>query len=395
MTFDEKIIHIGKSANGKILSEWLRDNGYMILQPCGGRGTCGKCLVKVINGVFFNVSDGKYAEPDENGCVKACQSVCTAGGGADIQLSLHEASGLTVKHETENIKNCSFTTIRKKRYSAAFDIGTTTLAMALVDLDSGNIIDSKSCLNPQHSYGADVISRISACSNGFLDQLRACALSAANSMLNSLLYGRADSAEEITVAGNTTMLHIFCGISPVSMGTYPFSPVFKDLKIFSGDSFGLRAKKVTVLPSVSAFIGADIVSGLVFTQLDRSKTPALFIDIGTNGEMVLWSGEKLISASAAAGPALEGGNISCGTGGIPGAVCKVYEKSEGIVFKTICDKESSGICGSGLIDLISIMLNRHILDETGSLDSENFRLCGIHEKKICSLYLNLRKVLPF
>ncbi|PWM66752.1 MAG: hypothetical protein DBX61_06795 [Clostridiales bacterium] len=378
MTFDERIIRVDSSAQGKVLSEWLRENGHMILLPCGGRGVCGKCRVKVIDGVFLNVADRAPATPDSDGCVKSCQVLCGAGE-AHIKLPLHEATGLSVEHESEKITTENCGADNNKHYSAALDIGTTTLAMALVELESGKVVASETCLNPQHSYGADVISRISACASGYLNEMRDCVLKAVRSLLNSLLSGKSTTAETMIVVGNTTMLHIFSGVSPESMGAYPFKPSFTDMREFSGDDIDLSAKKVVLLPSVSAFIGADIVSGMLVAQMNLSNKPSLLVDIGTNGEMVLWSGKEFVCASAAAGPALEGGNISCGTGGIPGAISRVYQKENTICYKTINDKAPSGICGCGLVDLIALLLDMGELDETGCLDDDTYRLEAVHE----------------
>ena len=191
--------------------------------------------------------------------------------------------------------------------------------------------------------------------------------------------------KSLAAAGNTTMLHIFSGTSPVSMGAYPFTPVFTDARILDGSELRLNVGKVTLLPSVSAFVGGDITAGMYVLKLGKSNVPTLLLDIGTNGEMVLDTGKergnRLISTSTAAGPALEGANISCGMGGVVGAVSQVERGSSGeLRYKTIGDTAARGICGCGLIDLCARLLEDETIDESGYLDGE-FTLSGIHVTK--------------
>ncbi len=375
------IVRIPAEAAGMRLSEYLSDHGYSISAPCGGRGTCGKCKVKVISGSFTSCESS--AEPylaDQEGYILACRAICTHTG-AEICLPNSKGDGLTAFRHVDLLSERG-----SVGYGIALDIGTTTLATALVDRHSGEILATASRLNPQKSYGADVISRINACKDGELMKLQSCLLAAVSEMITELTVHRANCHPNMmAVAGNTTMLHIFAGISPESMGSYPFTPVFTEAQTMSGETLGLRIPTVILLPSISAFVGSDVVGGLYASGMTEQKAPTLLIDVGTNGEMILSTGSErgglMISASTAAGPALEGANISCGMGGVAGAVSRVKGDAISPVFQTVDDAPAVGLCGCGLIDLIAYLLQYGELDETGYLDTDPYQLCGIHETK--------------
>jgi uncharacterized 2Fe-2S/4Fe-4S cluster protein (DUF4445 family) len=177
--------------------------------------------------------------------------------------------------------------------------------------------------------------------------------------------------ERLSISGNTIMLHLFLNVDPSGMAVLPFTPVFLEEKELNGEELSLSAEKVSVLPSIAAFIGGDITAGLAVLDILNTPGPSLFIDIGTNGEMALINGETIYCCSTAAGPAFEGAEISCGVGGIKGAVSAV-ELSEGspagISITTIGNVPPVGICGSGLIDALAVMLKKQIIDETGYME---------------------------
>lgn len=175
----------------------------------------------------------------------------------------------------------------------------------------------------------------------------------------------------MTVAGNTTMLHLFAGEDPSGMGEVPFTPVFLGARVYKGAQLGLPVATVELLPSISSFVGADITAGIYSEKVAEGQTATLLVDIGTNGEMALHSGGKLYVCSTAAGPALEGADISCGKGGIAGAVDHVWTDEAGAVrHSVIGGGKADGICGSGLIDAMAVLLQRGILDETGLLGDD-------------------------
>ena len=157
--------------------------------------------------------------------------------------------------------------------------------------------------------------------------------------------------EKVYVSGNTTMLHILANVNPESLGTYPFTPNFLSLKTIE-----INNQMITLLPSISSFVGSDITSGIIATDILNSNGNTLLIDIGTNGEMVLKTKNRVIGTSTAAGPAFEGASIEMGVGGIDGAINRVEYLNKKLVVHTINDKHPIGICGSGLIDIISTLL---------------------------------------
>ncbi len=365
----EIIVDIQSEAEGKTVFEWLVKNGYLISADCGGRGTCGKCRVRVLSGNFLSKDGKKAFTPDENGFVYSCKAVCTRAGAvvAVPVLTLAEESALFTEKT-----DC-------RELGIAVDIGTTTLAAAAVDIKDGKLLCTETRLNPQKSFGADVMSRISACEQGNLSELKKLVRCTIKEMVTTLLSKVGVSfAKSITVAGNTVMLHIFCGVSPVSMGVSPFKPVFSGEQILRGEDIGLPAERVVVLPASSAFIGSDITAGVMLCGLTELDEPSVLMDLGTNGEMVLCTGKKrggrLFSASAAAGPALEGAGISCGTGGVNGAVNQVRILGGTVKYKTIGDLAPTGICGSGLVDAIALLIKTGVVDANGFMSEEKYML---------------------
>lgn len=362
---------IPPSAAGERLSDVLARMGHPVSSPCGGRGVCGKCRVTVLRGRFLT-KNGDALQTDADGTVLACQAVCPADG-AEVLANDMDGQGLSL--------GASETAADTDRYGYALDIGTTTIAAVRVGLPDGRVLASASCLNPQQAFGADVISRIGAATRGQLSDLQACVLGAVRGLLDRL---RPDvpgtTLPPLAVAGNATMLHLFAGVSPEGMGHYPFTPTFTDVRVMDGTELGLPVGKVTLLPSVSAFVGGDITAGMQVCGIGQSASPALLLDIGTNGEMVLDTGKgDLICASTAAGPALEGANISCGMGGVAGAVCSVRKDGDdpdlNLVFRTIGDAPAQGLCGSGLLDFTARLLENGDVDETGYLDTDDDEDC--------------------
>ena len=332
------------------LSHVLTQNGISISAPCGGNGKCGKCKVKLIK-----ASAGDL-KPDSKGMIKSCKTVITEDLIIEIPNTLSNEISLWCSAEKppENAE-----------LGVALDIGTTTIAAGLVDLKRGSIYKKATCLNPQSIFGGDVLSRITACSNGHLLDLQKLILQKISDILNAFGSDNSLMLEEMTVAANTTMLHLLIGADPTPMGTYPFTPAFTDIKYIRGEELGLNVKNVTLLPSISAYIGADISSGILATNLQNAEDTALFVDIGTNGEMALSHKGKIYVSSTAAGPAIEGASMECGLGGVPGAVNRVFLRGGKFGFTTVENLPPKGICGSGYVDLIALLLKENLIDEYG------------------------------
>ena len=332
--------------DGETLLDALARGGVFIPAACAGNGTCGKCKVKLAYG---NVGD---EEPDENGYILSCHAKVTE----DISILVSKENIVQSTKKTQHAP---------ESLAVALDIGTTTLAAALIDLDTNSTLSECSCLNPQGIYGADVLTRITAAKGGKLELLQKLIIDKTREIITTLSENRA--VKKLIVSANTTMLHLFLGVNPENIGVYPFTPVFTNTETRSGKELSLPAEKVCLLSSAGAYIGSDVTAGVLLTRLHEEKESALLIDVGTNGEIVLSKSGKLYASSTAAGPALEGASIECGVGGISGAINSVKYESGDITFTTIEGKEPVGICGSGLIDAIAILVESGIIDETGAL----------------------------
>lgn len=326
--------------HGVILSDVLIKSGENLPHLCGGNGTCKKCLVMV---------NGKET--------LSCQYQIIS----DIDVALPESSEILsetgVKEIGEITENCCL----------CLDVGTTTLALALVSLDNNKIIKVKTATNPQIAFGGDVLNRIAYCNKNGISELQNCLIKAINSLIDEL---DANSVDIMYVSGNTTMLHIFFGANPSSIGVAPYTPVFLECKDEKGINLGLIAiKNVVSLPCISAFVGADLVAGINYTELPENNKFNLLVDLGTNAEIVLYNKNTLYCTSAAAGPCFEGANIACGMSATDGAI---YSYSFDRSFKTIGSQAPKGICGTGIIDIIAVLSEKGIIDETGYMDCEEF-----------------------
>lgn len=245
------------------------------------------------------------------------------------------------------------------------DIGTTTLAFERISGDTKTVFTE---VNRQRRFGADVISRIEASNRGHKNELRSIVEYQISEGISRLYEGH-KIPDTIVVSANTVMVQLLMGYSCEKLGAYPFEP---ESKAYTETAFKYRGHKITmrIFPAVSAFIGGDIVSGMYLREMSRSEDICLFIDLGTNGEMALGNSRGITAASAAAGPAFEGGRISRGCGSVDGAVCGVNLKTGEL--STINGAAPRGICGTGIVELLSEMLDLGIMDKTGLLGDRYF-----------------------
>ncbi|MBM3476089.1 MAG: DUF4445 domain-containing protein [Armatimonadetes bacterium] len=263
-------------------------------------------------------------------------------------------------------------------YGCAVDIGTTTVVAYVVELESGHVVGTGSAPNPQGAHGADVVSRVE-----FADQtadglqtLHEESVGIVNRVIAEAC-GEADVSPrdvyEVTVVGNTCMAHLFLGLNPHYVARAPYIPVVDQPLRVSAAELGVRVNprgEVYVLPNVAGWVGADTVGVVLSTRLRESEGPTLAIDIGTNGEVMLWSGERLLVCSTAAGPAFEGAQIRHGMRAAAGAIDHVRATEDGIAFRTIGNQPAVGICGSGLLDAVARMLDLGVINPTGLMVDE-------------------------
>jgi len=335
------------------------DNLYHLLAgralidaPCGGKGICGKCAVTI---------DGE--------AVLSCEKTVLE----NLTVYLPEKNKVSPIISSGYMKQFEYELKNKGDFGLAIDIGTTTVVVSLIDLSTGLEVESMSCLNGQKSYGQDVISRIQYCSEneeGTL-KLQKQIVGDLNLLISQLvLQNRLKRRQiiEVSIAGNTTMIHLLAGINPESMGSAPYVPAFYGpLELTAGD-LGLYLDDdcpVYCLSAIASFVGGDITAGMLACGIGQDDENVLFIDIGTNGEILLSVKGELYCCSCAAGPALEGMNISCGIRAAAGAIEDVQVKNGDVKYKTIDDETAKGICGSGLLSAIAQGVKHDIIGPSG------------------------------
>jgi len=390
--FDTRI-HVSPGSN---LLDVLQSHNFEIYAPCGGEGTCGKCLVgirdrrqadqsqvtscryTVDSDIDIYLSDTAETEvlvsqyerlrelPPEPGVGVATGYTATADD--DTATVAETASG--TRPATETGAPSTLSRPPATPIGVAIDLGTTTIVAHLADLKSGSLIGTRTARNPQAAFGADLIARIHHCmtaENG-LGTLQSLVIGTIRRLISESAEGhglRASDVVRVTVAGNATMLHILLGEHPESLAFAPFKPVFTGRKKVRAAGLGLGVHpgaEVHILPSFSAYVGADMVAGLA--ALDPEATPEnyLFVDVGTNGEIALVTPDRILCCATAAGPAFEGANLSCGMEAAAGAISRYRGPGD---FLTIANMPPVGICGSGLVDIVASLLRRGVIRKDG------------------------------
>lgn len=378
----KKVFTVSKGEN---LLNILRNNNIHIDSYCSGKGICGKCKVRITGSTKFNIgnTNEKYLTKGEieNGFVLACLHNVEN----DIEVYIYNSianyriNDDVIVYNTEKTKYSHKLLLAKiddASYNLGFavDIGTTTLAFSLVNLITGEIIDTYSIMNPQKSYGADTITRIQYTKDHQGNALTRIIRKKLQDGFNYLIERNnicQDNIKEIVLSGNTTMIYFLLGIDAFPLSISPFKTI--DLKlldyryneIFSGN---LNCS-IKILPGISAFIGSDIVSGLYAIEFLNRPENILFVDIGTNGEMAIKVEKKILTTSTAAGPAFEGANIRCGMSSLDGAVCHAdwSVKDNNWNLSTVGNCTPAGLCGSGLIDLMAWIKRSGKIDSSGKL----------------------------
>ena len=364
---------------GKTLLETLQNAEVCIPAVCGGKGTCGKCKVRFKKGKTVPTKEEAHffsKQELDMGYRLACKAVPEQA--CVVSLEDEEHFLVVSEHEIKEKvreKNASQKEkiLRDVHYGVAVDIGTTTIAMQLVGLESRSILDTYVTVNHQRAYGADIISRISASNAGKRKALQQSILGDLRKGIDTLLYGKNISAEKMVISGNTTMIHLLMGYSCETLGVYPFTPVNVDViesdypKIFGDEAYTFS---IVILPGASAYVGGDITAGLLTCGFYENEKVSMLIDLGTNGEMAIGCRNKILVTSTAVGPAFEGGNITCGMGSIQGAISSAKLENGKFQVKTIGGKEPIGICGTGVIDIVYELLASGAVDKTGLLEDE-------------------------
>ena len=402
---------------GVLLSQACADAGFPLDLVCGGQGKCGKCKVdiarmgkkeSVLACIFKVDSDMEVWLKEEQ--LSRDGSILTEGKSTHerrldpaLTRTCYTRQQLTPDHcgaalsgvslavarrysrlTAQNVGEITFTRYRdtviavdggdqsRQCYGAAVDIGTTTVALSLYDLQTGVCMAQTGMLNPQTAAAADVMGRIGAAMAGESDRLRAQVTEAIRALLLRACAQAAideTAVESLAVTGNTTMLYLLTGRNPASLSRAPFQA-----DCLFDETVALCGRQAYLPPCMHAFVGADITCAVLDSGLCEKRGVALLCDVGTNGELALWKDGTLLVTSTAAGPAFEGAGISCGCGSVRGAVDRVIVRDGQLSVHTIGEERAVGVCGSGLIDGVAAALSLGAVDETGAMEGDSFEL---------------------
>jgi len=343
--------------------------------PCGGRGRCKGCKIKVLAGALpVTAEDEQKLTRAEiaAGWRLACRARAT--GDLKIELAQWEAAILA--------DDSVFEFTPQEGLGVAVDLGTTTIAGQLLDLRTGHVLAVRTALNAQARHGADVMSRIEFACAGGLEKLTKLAREQIGGLIAELVSAAKTTTglKSVVVVGNTVMHHLFCGLSVEPLSHHPFKPGDDGLQVFRAGELGWEfpagdagrgltsaATSVRFLPCLGGFVGSDLLAGILATKLHESERPVALIDLGTNGEIVIGNREKIRCASTAAGPAFEGARISMGMRAATGAISEVHVEAGQIRCHVLGNVEPRGICGSGLVDAVASGLELGLVRPNGRL----------------------------
>ena len=330
-----------------VLRDILAEHGFCAISPCGGKGVCGKCAVRV---------SGDITPPDDREIELNTRLSCRTRllGDAVVELINDEYIFDKAANAKAFVNKNGWTGL-----GVAIDIGTTTVELRLFDSD-GVLLSEAQSVNLQRSVSGDVIGRIDAAINGKGKELRdmivSCIDGLAERVCNAARREKCD-IERAIITGNTAMLYLLTNRNPESISRYPFE---------ADELFGIWVNSKTYLaPCMNAYVGGDITCALLASGICEGNKTALLCDIGTNGEMALWKNGYLYVTSAAAGPAFEGAEISCGCQNICGAVNRASVQNGKIFGETVGNGKAIGINGTGLIDAVASFLELGFIDNTG------------------------------
>jgi len=336
--------------------------------PCGGKGKCGSCKVKLLKG-NIPIDEKHISFLAALGLPENVRLACMSAPDSDITIEIPQLETIILADNT------AFDFEPLPGYGVAVDIGTTTLVAQLLDLNTGQVLNVATARNPQGKYGADIISRIEyALKPDQAEILKQLIRTKTGEMIHSLLKGYPVRINKIVLVGNTVMHHLFCGFDVKALSFYPFESPNLAKKNFSPSDLGWKLDhhtEIVFMPSIGSFVGSDILAGIFATKLHLSDSYQVLIDLGTNGEIVIGNKNKIICASTAAGPAFEGARITMGMTATTGAISSITNKKGKLHCHTIGNVSPTGICGSGIIDAMAAFLDMNLMNDFGDIQSEN------------------------
>ena len=358
-----------KVAAGTALQDVLFEQGVEF--PCGGRGRCKGCRVRVLQGCLeASAEETKVLTAAElaGGWRLACRH--SIDGDLELELAQWEMPILS--------DSSTFAFAPQTGLGVAVDLGTTTIAAQLLDLKTGNVLAARTALNAQARHGDDVISRVEFAVRGGQTELERLIREQIGRMIENLLASMPEQKPaRIVLVGNTVMHHLFCGIDVTPLATHPFEPEHPGRFRFSPGQLGWGEKTaVEFMPCIGGLVGSDILAGIVATGLNERAGLSALIDLGTNGEVVVGSRDKLVCTSTAAGPAFEGARISMGMRAATGAIDEVRVIDGALRCRVIGGGAPRGLCGSGLVDAVAAGLDLGWIEAGGRMTPESMPLSG-------------------
>ena len=357
------------AARGSALQDLLFAHGVEF--PCGGRGRCKGCRIRVIAG-SLGITDEDRQRLAHSELGEGWRLGCQARVEGDLKLEL-------AQWETPILSDDSIFGFKpKKGLGIAIDLGTTTIVAQLLDLWTGNVLGVRSALNAQARHGADIMSRVEFATSAqgrqrlqqlVREQIRNIVVELLSEVASTIT-GGGGRLSSIVVVGNTVMHHLFCGIDIEPLSHFPFEPVSSGLQILRTSDLGWSIpgdSSLHFLPCLGGFVGSDVLAGILACKLQERDSLAVLIDLGTNGEIVIGNRERLLCASTAAGPAFEGARISMGMRAAYGAISRVHLEAGQLRCHVLGDIPPRGICGSGLVDAAAVALDLHLIKTNGRL----------------------------
>ncbi len=362
-----------EAEEGAVLGEVIAEIGLPLEQPCAGRGTCGLCKVLAEKGVAPpDEIEHKHLTPGELALDNRLACRARVAGDAQVVLSP------IVVYSNKSFRACDrYKRERDVPLGLAVDLGSTTVAAFLTMLDNGEVCAGAASLNQQTVYGADVVSRLAAATDSEIDagRLHRLAVASINQAVDSLkLSARLrERVERVTVVCNTAMHHLLASLPIDSLAGIPFQPYSREaVQDAGGIMEGIFADNVQVKlpPLIGGFVGSDALACLAYFDFDRATAPMAAIDLGTNGEVMVTDGSRILTASTAAGPAFEGVNISCGTRAVDGAIVEAGFEQGQFTFETIAGADPIGLTGSGLLSLVHELRQAGVIEPSGRIAAD-------------------------
>mgnify|MGYP001201090301 CR=1 FL=1 len=362
---------------GTLVGEAVAATGLPLEQPCAGRGTCGKCKVLLESGAappdaieHENLTPGELAVGNR----LACRARLT--GDAQVTLApivVYSNKIFKASNRYKRDKNVPL--------GLAIDLGSTTVAAFLTMLDNGEVVGGGGSLNQQTVYGGDVISRLAAAKSdpAHAERLHKLALASINQAVDSLKLPASvlQRIERATIVCNPAMHHLLAQIPVDTLAVIPFQPrqtaSIRDAAAITGGIFPPHTQ-VMLPPLIGGFVGSDALACLAYFNFDRASAPIAAVDLGTNGEVMVTDGRRILTGSTAAGPAFEGVNISCGSRAVDGAIVEVRLNGSDFVFNTIANEPPVGVTGSGLLSLTQQLVQAGVIEPSGLISRQPPRL---------------------